>query len=95
MLFGRRKGAPPAMTLEGALGPNDRLEAGSAMRVAAPGALCVGADGRLLVSSSKSVLAMRSKFAGELVLCSDAPDVGDESTALAPHSFVILRAVDN
>jgi hypothetical protein len=34
-------------------------------------------------------------FAGELVLCSDPAELGDESTALPPHSFVILRAVDN
>src|SRR5271167_93995 len=34
-------------------------------------------------------------FAGVLVLCSDPPDVVDECTVLPPHSFVILRAVDN
>ncbi|HEY1842567.1 MAG TPA: malto-oligosyltrehalose trehalohydrolase [Mycobacterium sp.] len=31
---------------------------------------------------------------GELVLCSDSPAVGDQSTELAPHSFAILRTVD-
>ncbi len=34
-------------------------------------------------------------FAGELVLSSDSPRVAEESTALAPHSFAILRTVDN
>lgn len=30
-------------------------------------------------------------FAGELVLASESPSVGDQSTLLAPHSFTILR----
>jgi maltooligosyltrehalose trehalohydrolase len=32
---------------------------------------------------------------GELVLCSDSPGISDETTELGPHSFAILRAVDN
>ena len=51
--------------------------------------------GRLAVACNLGAESVRVPFAGELVLCSDAADVGDESTALAPHSFVILRAVDN
>src|SRR6201999_2172618 len=51
--------------------------------------------GRLTVACNLGAESMRVPFAGELVLCSDAADVGDESTALAPHSFVILRAVAN
>ncbi len=45
------------MTLEGALGPNDRLEAARGVRLESPEALCVAADGRLLASSGKTVLA--------------------------------------
>ena len=58
MFFWRRKSTPPAMTLEGALGPNDRLESAAAARVEAPDALVVAADGRLLVSSGARVLAL-------------------------------------
>jgi maltooligosyltrehalose trehalohydrolase len=34
-------------------------------------------------------------FTGEVVLCSDPPDIGDTNTRLRPYSFAILRAVDN
>ena len=51
--------------------------------------------GRLTVACNLGAQPVRVPFAGELVLRSDPPDVGDENTALAPHSFVILRAVDN
>ncbi|HYY01521.1 MAG TPA: DUF3459 domain-containing protein, partial [Mycobacterium sp.] len=51
--------------------------------------------GRLTVACNLGAEPVRVPLTGELVLCSDSPDVGDESTALAPHSFVILRAVDN
>jgi len=50
------KHASPSMPLEGALGPNDRLEEASAMAIVAPDALCVGGDGALLASSGASVL---------------------------------------
>jgi hypothetical protein len=58
MLLASRRRAPPAMTLEGALGPNDRLELAAGIRVVAPDALCVTADGRLLASSGNRVLAL-------------------------------------
>jgi len=51
--------------------------------------------GRLTVACNLGAEPVSVPFAGELVLCSDPPDVGDESTVLPPHSFVILRAVDN
>jgi len=47
------------MTLEGVLGPNNRLEEARAIRVASPDALSVGADGRLFLSSGRSVLSLR------------------------------------
>jgi len=50
---------------------------------------------RLTVACNLGAEPVSVPFAGELVLCSDPPDVGDESTVLPPHSFVILRAVDN
>jgi hypothetical protein len=46
------------MTLEGALGPNDRLELAVGIRLDAPDALCVTADGRLLASSGNRVVAL-------------------------------------
>ena len=51
--------------------------------------------GRLTVACNLGAEPVTVPFAGELVLCSDSPDVGDESTELPPHSFAILRAVDN
>ena len=56
--FRSRRQAPPAMTLEGMLGPNGRLDAAAGMRVEAPDALCVGTDGRLLFSSGMRVVAL-------------------------------------
>jgi maltooligosyltrehalose trehalohydrolase len=50
---------------------------------------------RLTVACNLGAEPVSVPFAGEPVLCSDPPDVGDESTVLPPHSFVILRAVDN
>ena len=52
------RSAPPTMTLEGVLGPNDRLEQASGMRVDRPEALSVSPDGRLLCSSGDRVLAL-------------------------------------
>ena len=55
MLFRRKPPAPPGLTLEGALGPNDRLDHAPAMAVTDPRAVCV-AGGALLVSSGSDVL---------------------------------------
>ena len=44
------------MPLEGALGPNGRLDDADAIAVAKPQAVCVNRDGHLLVSSGASVL---------------------------------------
>ena len=44
------------MTLEGVLGPNNRLDEASGIPIESPDALCVGADGRLFVSAGRSVL---------------------------------------
>jgi len=56
--FRSRRQDPPAMTLEGTLGPNGRLDEAAGMRVEAPDALCVNADGRLLASSGARILAL-------------------------------------
>jgi hypothetical protein len=56
--FRSRRQAPPAMTLEGTLGPNGRLDEAVGMGIEAPDALCVNSDGRLLVSSGGQVLAL-------------------------------------
>ena len=47
------------MTLEGVLGPNNRLEEARGIPIESPDALCVGADGRLFVSAGRSVLYLR------------------------------------
>jgi hypothetical protein len=44
------------MTLEGVLGPNNRLEEARGIRIEAPDALSLGADGRLFVSAGRAVL---------------------------------------
>ena len=57
-LFGRKTSEPPAMTLEGVLGPNSRLDEADAMPAEQPDALAVTADGQLLFSSGHSVYAL-------------------------------------
>jgi len=57
-LFRSRRQPPPAMTLEGMLGPNGRLDEAAGMQVEAPDAIAVGADDRLLVSSGARVLVL-------------------------------------
>ena len=47
------------MTLEGVLGPNNRLEEARGVPIESPDALSVGADGRLFVSAGRSVLFLR------------------------------------
>lgn len=54
----RKRRPPPAMTLEGALGPNGRLDAAAGLSVGAPDALAVAADGRLLFSAGAQVMAL-------------------------------------
>ncbi len=44
------------MTLEGVLGPNNRLDEARGVPIESPDALCVGADGRLFISAGRSVL---------------------------------------
>jgi maltooligosyltrehalose trehalohydrolase len=51
--------------------------------------------GRLAVACNLGAEPAVVPFTGELVLSSDSPRVAEESTELAPHSFAILRAVDN
>lgn len=63
--FRTQRREPLAMTLEGVLGPNGRLDEAAGMKVEAPDALCVGADGRLLCSSGARVLAL-SAWGGAL-----------------------------
>ncbi len=58
MFFRPRRQQPPAMTLEGILGPNSRLDEAAGMSVETPDALCIVADGRLLASSGRQVIAL-------------------------------------
>ena len=59
MFFQRRKSEPPTMPLEGALGPNGRLDDADAISIAKPEAVCVNRDGQLLVSSGSNVLLIQ------------------------------------
>jgi len=59
MFFRRRKPQMPAMPLEGALGPNRRLDDADGFAVAKPEAVCVNRDGQLLLSSGSDVLLLR------------------------------------
>jgi hypothetical protein len=59
VFFRRRESEMPAMSLEGALGPNSRLDDADAFAISKPDAVCVNGDGHLLVSSGSEVLLMR------------------------------------
>jgi hypothetical protein len=59
MFLRRREKEMPAMPLEGALGPNSRLDDADALAIAKPDALCVNGDGYLLASSDLEVLLIR------------------------------------
>jgi hypothetical protein len=59
MFFRSRKQETPSMPLEGALGPNGRLDEADAVALAEPEAICVARDGQLLVSSGADVLRIR------------------------------------
>jgi hypothetical protein len=59
MFFRGRRYDMPAMPLEGALGPNSRLDEAQAFPIAKPEAVCVNHDGHLLVSSGSNVLRVR------------------------------------
>ncbi|MDP2119041.1 MAG: hypothetical protein Q8K28_03990 [Hoeflea sp.] len=58
MFFRSRREAPPAMTLEGVLGPNTVIDDAEGLKVEAPQALCVVDGSRLLISSGNAVLAI-------------------------------------
>ncbi len=58
MRFWSKAAEAPSMTLEGVLGPNDRLEQAAAIPVAAPDAVCVAPDGSLLISSGRDILRL-------------------------------------
>ena len=55
MVLSSRKKQLPAMTLEGVLGPNNRLDEAEGFKVDAPQSLCVGWHGQLLFSSRNAV----------------------------------------
>ena len=59
MFFRGDKQRTMTMTLEGALGPNGRLDEADAMPMAAPEAVCVDGAGELLASSGSNVFRIR------------------------------------
>jgi len=62
--FRSRRRQPPAMTLEGLLGPNGKLDEAAGMDVEAPDAICVTDDGALLISSGARVMVLE-RWGGE------------------------------
>lgn len=59
MSFRSKPREAPAMTLEGVLGPNSRLDDAPGLPVASPNALCVAKDGQLLFTSGTAVHALQ------------------------------------
>ncbi|MEC9344120.1 MAG: hypothetical protein VYD64_09780 [Pseudomonadota bacterium] len=59
MFFRARSQEPPAMTLEGVLGPNSRLDDADSLQADAPHALCVAGTGELLFSSGRTVQVLK------------------------------------
>lgn len=59
MLFSPKAKEAPGMTLEGILGPNDRLDQAPGIRADSPEAMAVSSDGHLLFSSGKRVHRLR------------------------------------
>jgi hypothetical protein len=59
MLFAPKAKEAPGMTLEGILGPNDRLDQAQSIRADRPEAMSVAADGHLLFSSGMRVHRLR------------------------------------
>lgn len=55
IFFKSRNSKPPAMPLEGVLGPNSLLDEASSLSVKQPDALALASDGRLLISTGSSV----------------------------------------
>lgn len=49
----------PAMTLEGVLGPNSRLDDAAGLPVAAPAVLAIARDGHLLFSSGEAIFSLQ------------------------------------
>jgi len=59
MLFARKAKETPGMTLEGVLGPNNRLDEAAAFPVEKPEVLSISAEGHLLFSSGSQILRLR------------------------------------
>ncbi len=58
IFFKSRNSKPPAMPLEGVLGPNSLLDEAPSLSIEKPDALAIAADGHLLISSGSSVLSL-------------------------------------
>ena len=58
IFFKSRNSKPPAMPLEGVLGPNSLLDEAPSLPIERPGALAIAADGRLLISTGSSLLSL-------------------------------------
>ncbi len=59
MLFARKVTEAPGMTLEGVLGPNNRLDEAMAIHAEKPEAMSISAEGHLLFSSGNQIYRLR------------------------------------
>lgn len=84
----RRRPVPPTMTLEGVLGPNDRLEGADARPAPGARAMALAADGALLVNDGRLLLRIADWTAeAQPVFEADAPIA---AIATAPNGSVAL-----
>jgi hypothetical protein len=60
IFFKSRNSKPPAMPLEGILGPNSLLDEAPSLSIEKPEALAIAADGPLLISTGSSVLSLEA-----------------------------------
>lgn len=86
-LFGR-KSVPPTMTLEGVLGPNDRLEAADTRSAPGARAMAVAADGALLVNDESRLLRI-ADWGAEAEAVHQAP-ASIAALTVAPNGCVAL-----
>lgn len=99
-VFARKRPAAPVMTLEGIVGPNQRLDQAEAMAVTAPDALCPLHDGRLLLASGRQILSLRAwgeepvawaAFGASVTALAQAPS-GLVAVGLAGGGLAVLDA---
>lgn len=87
-LFRRNQGTPPTMTLEGVLGPNNRLDRAEGRPAPGARAMAVASDGALLINDKERLLRIsRWQDEAEVVAIADTPIL---TIAIAPSGAIAL-----